>query len=337
MNLKKKKVTMSQIAAKATVSQSTVSLVLNHSQNIKIAQATRNKILRIAQEMGYEHKIVEHEAKVEKIMLIINGFVNYDPFLEALNAIQTTAWQYDKLLSIFSYENDESNLIALKKEIKTGNYIGVIYASTMTQELAPLEDIHVPIVMLNAYSKDSRCKIPSILPADKIGGYAVTEHLLQQGFKNIALLAGELWMDATNDRIDGYYQALVDNDIKPNKKNILVTNWSLKEAYQKTLQLLNLKIRPEAIFCSSDYLALGCYQAILSKGLKIPEDIAVIGYDDQSLSAELTPTLSSFKLPYYEMGEKAVITLIDIIQKQPLLSLNLKVEGHLVIRESSIK
>lgn len=334
---KKTKITMSHIAAKAGVSQSTVSLVLNGSYSIKLADDTREKVLRIAQEMGYVHKAVERPVIREKIALIINGLINHDPFIEAVSAVQQAAWQHNKLLAIFDQENEPEHCIALEEEISGGGYQGVIYASCMTRQLAPMfHNLSIPMVMLNGYSPELP-DVPCILPADKIGAYKATSHLLDQGYKQIAILAGELWMDAANDRIYGYRQALINHDICPDERYIQVTNWSLKEAYNKTLELLALTPQPEAIFCSSDYIALGCYQAILSQGLRIPDDIAVVGYDNQSISSELTPELSSVDLPYGEMGELALHTLLKITQQQPLLSLKMKVEGELVIRQSSIR
>ncbi|ABS49837.1 LacI family DNA-binding transcriptional regulator [Yersinia pseudotuberculosis] len=328
---------MSHIAAKAGVSQSTVSLVLNGSYSIKLADDTREKVLRIAQEMGYVHKAVERPIARDKIALIINGLINHDPFIEAISAVQQAAWQHNKLLAIFDQENEPEHCAALEEEICRGGYQGVIYASCMTSQLAPMfRNLSIPMVMLNGYCPELP-DVPCILPADKIGAYKATSHLLQQGYKRIAILAGELWMDAANDRISGYRQALINHDICPDEGYIQVTNWSLKEAYKKTLELLALTARPEAIFCSSDYIALGCYQAILSQGLRIPDDIAVVGYDNQSISSELSPELSSVDLPYGEMGEMALHTLLNITQQQPLLSLKMKVEGELVIRQSSIR
>ncbi|MDN0124317.1 LacI family DNA-binding transcriptional regulator [Yersinia aleksiciae] len=334
---KKTKVTMSHIAAKAGVSQSTISLVLNGSYSIKLADDTREKVLRIAQEMGYVHKAVDRPVVREKIALIINGLINHDPFIEAVSAVQQAAWQHNKLLAIFDQENEPEHCIALEEEISGGGYQGVIYASCMTNQLAPMfHNLSIPMVMLNGYSPELP-NVPCILPADKIGAYKATSHLLDQGYKRIAILAGELWMDAANDRIYGYRQALINHDICPDERYIKVTNWSLKEAYNKTLELLALTPRPEAIFCSSDYIALGCYQAILSQGLHIPDDIAVVGYDNQSIASELTPELSSVDLPYGEMGELALHTLLKITQQQSLLSLKMRVEGELVIRQSSIR
>ncbi|MCV5752938.1 substrate-binding domain-containing protein, partial [Escherichia coli] len=101
-------------------------------------------------------------------------------------------------------------------------------------------------------------------------------HLTAQGYRRIAMLSGESWMLASKQRADGYRQALIDADIIPNSEYLVDANWSLKEAHQQTLALLNMEQPPEAIFCGSDYMAMGCYQAIAELGLKIPQDVAVV-------------------------------------------------------------
>ncbi|WP_029590464.1 LacI family DNA-binding transcriptional regulator [Franconibacter pulveris] len=331
----KTKVTMRHIAARSGVSQSTVSLILNGSQSVKLAEATREKVSRIAREMGYVHKALARVSAIDKIAFIFNGLINSEPFSEAIYSAQQAAWQHNKLLAMFDMKNEPAHCAALEEEIRRGGYQGLIFASCFTALLPPLfANLPIPMVLLNGYCPE-RPDLPCILPADKIGAYKATRHLLQQGYKRIAILTGE---DQTaSDRIYGYRQALINHDIFPDERYIQATGPSPKSAYQKTLDLLAFSPPPEAIFCSSDYIALGCYQAILSKGLRIPHDIAVIGYNNQSLSPELIPELSTVDLSYREMGKMALATLLTLTRRQPLLDNIMKVEGELIVRQSSLR
>ncbi|KDZ19203.1 bacterial regulatory s, lacI family protein [Escherichia coli 3-020-07_S1_C1] len=330
-------VTMGQIATRAGVSQATVSLVLNNVQTIKLAHSTREKVLRIAREMGYVQKNTIPPPRQEKIALIVNGLINHDPFIEAINAARHKAWEHNLLLTIFDHENESKHKIALENELRSGGYRGVIYASCMTGSImSDFLKLSLPAVLLNGYCSD-KPEVPSVLPADETGAYKATIHLLEQGFKQIAILTGELWMDATIARLQGYRKALKQYNIKPDDKYQQITNWSLAEAYKKTEYLLKTTPRPEAIFCCSDYIALGCYQAILARGLQIPRDIAVIGYDNQNISADLFPSLSTVELPYTQMGAMAVNILIKQINHPNSLPLKLRVEGELIVRNSSVK
>ncbi|MCA2493142.1 substrate-binding domain-containing protein, partial [Vibrio sp. 2175-1] len=174
----------------------------------------------------------------------------------------------------------------------------------------------LPTVLLNC-TNEEHTETPSILPADMIGAYKAVSHLTAQGYRRIAMLSGESWMLASKQRADGYRQALIDADIIPNSEYLVDANWSLKEAHQQTLTLLNMEQPPEAIFCGSDYMAMGCYQAIAELGLKIPQDVAVVGYDNQQIASESFPALTSVELPYSDMGKLAIESLMALIEGQP--------------------
>lgn len=331
-----KKVTMSDIATEAGVSQSTVSLVLNHSQSVKIAEATKQRVLQAAKTLGYQNKKVAHAmGRPKKIAFVLNGLTSYDPFIDAINGAREEAWENDYVLVTFNYSHDEVLASQIESEVNSGDYAGLIYASSMTRHLEHQRvQASIPTVLLNCVS-ENHDTTPAILPADMIGAYKAVQHLTHQGYRKIAMLAGESWMQAAIQRIDGYRQALIDADIMPNARYIREANWSLKEAYEQTIELLELDTPPEAIFCSSDYMAMGCYQAIAEKGLKIPTDIAVVGYDNQQIASESFPALSTVELPYADMGKQAVETLLALLNQQPILSQRRKVEGELIIRRSS--
>ncbi|MBV7298174.1 LacI family DNA-binding transcriptional regulator [Enterovibrio paralichthyis] len=327
---------MSDIAAEAGVSQSTVSLVLNGSTSVKIAEATQQRVLETAEKLGYANRKVAHSlGRPRKIALVINGLNNIDPFIDAVNGAHEEAWANDYVLVTFNYRHDEELAAKIEAEINGGDYQGVIYASSMTRELSNRRvKTALPTVLLNC-TLQSESDLPAILPADMVGAYKAVQHLIEQGYKRIAHLTGESWMLATEQRLEGYRQALIDADIMPNSQYIREANWSPKEAHLQTKALLELPNPPEAIFCGSDYMAMGCYHAIAEKGLKIPQDIAVVGYDDQPMAAESFPSLSSVELPYSLMGKQAIDTLCALINQQPILTLRQKVEGELVVRSSS--
>ncbi|WP_391089231.1 substrate-binding domain-containing protein [Vibrio sp. NH-UV-68] len=331
-----KKITMSDIAAAAGVSQSTVSLVLNGSTSVKIAQATKRKVLDSAESLGYNNKKVAHALGLpKKIAIVINGLSSYDPFIDAINAAREEAWSNDYILATFNYGHDEVMASKIESEINGGDYAGLIYASSMTRELSQQRvNTSLPTILLNC-TNESNSDTPSILPADMIGAYKAVSHLTKQGYRRIAILSGENWMLASQQRSEGYRQALIDADILPNDDYCREANWSLKEAHQQTLDLFQLAQPPQAIFCCSDFMAMGCYQAIAELGLKIPQDVAVVGYDNQQIASESFPALTSVYLPYSDMGKLAVESLLAQMEDQPLLSHRRKVEGELIVRSSS--
>jgi len=338
--MNKKRITMSAIATAAGVSQSTVSLVLNGSTAVKLSEETRHRVIEKATELGYQHKRMEHLPKGEasrKIAFVFNGLTLYDPFLDAVNACNERAWEADRVLVSFDYRNSQELAMLIEQEISQGDYLGMIFASSMTRQLSEMElNPQVPTVLLNCYLEPSAPNNPpSILPADKLGGYKMTAHLLEQGCRRIALIQGEPWMEANSLRLEGYRQALINYDLIPDPQWVRAANWSLHEAYEQTRQLLALPKPPDGIFCCSDYMAQGCYQAIAEAGLRVPEDILVAGHDNQMLAGEMVPALSSIELPYDEMGKQAVDTLLILAQGEKPIAPVMKLEGELVIRGST--
>ena len=334
-----KKVTMMDIARAANVSQTTVSLVLNQSQSIQISEETRDKVLSVADELGYAKKpSFSRSQEPKKIALILDSISDHDPFMDAISTIWSSACEYNYLISTFYFGNNPNLEQQIQAEISCNDtYVGVIYASSVTRrDLALKIKSDLPMVLLNCSAKNNLL-LPSILPADLHGGYVATEHLVSQGYKNIAIITGESWMDCSTQRLEGYKQALIDHNMVPKSANILEGDWSLNKAYKQTMKLLALANRPDAIFCCSDYMAMGCYQAINESGLKVGKDIAVIGYDNASHAQELEPQLSSVELPYARMGEEALSRIDTLVKQQPLLQMAMNIPSELFVRGSTPK
>lgn len=332
--MRKKKVTMSDIATAVGVSQPTVSAILNGSDSIKVAESTRIKVLNKAKEIGYLLKQpIGHSNTHPRIAFIVNVLNMHDPFINALSAANTRAWELDYIVTVFDYEEDEQLRQSIYSEIVESHYQGIIFASNTPKQNIMLGNIPpIPAVLLNCSSDEQR-NIPAVIAADYLGGYRATEYLTTQKYQRIAMIAGEEWDESSIQRQRGYQQALINADIPVNHRWIVHGNWSVKQSYLKTLEILSQTPRPDAIFCASDLMAVGCYQAIAEKGLRIPDDVAVMGYDNQLLASELTPPLTTFDLPYDEMGRKAVDILCHS-ETEELLPF-IKMEGEIYIRESA--
>lgn len=332
--MRKKKVTMKDVAAAVGVSQPTVSIIINHSDSIKISEKTRKKVLNKAKELGYVLKTNRHQDITHpRIAFVVNNVNMHDPFMLAISAAKTRAWELGYLLVLFDFEEVESLKQAMLAEIVEGHYKGLIYASNSPKTVKHLEQLpDMPIVMLNC-APEMPSTIPVVACADYLGGYRATEHLIKRGYQYIAMIEGESWSEASILRRQGYQQALANADIPAQESWLVYGNWSVRQAYMETLKLLAQKRVPDAIFCASDLMAVGCYQAIAKKGLSIPKDIAVMGYDNQLLASELTPSLSSIDLPYDEMAKKAIEILCDepVCENVSLF----KIKGELYARDST--
>jgi LacI family transcriptional regulator len=331
--MRKKKITMLDIATAVGVSQPTVSVILNGSDSIKVSQETHDKVLKKAKELGYKLKAnVQHSAIHTRIALLVNSLNMHDPFINAISAAKIRAWEMDAILVVYDFEDNDDLKQSMLKEIDNGHYKSLIFASNTPKTIIDKININTPTLFLNCTNALYEGNKPMIITSDFLGGYKAAQHLIDQGYRRIAMITGEEWSDSSIQRLKGFRQALSNSDIPINESWIVEGNWSVKQSYLQTQYLLQLGSCPEAIFCASDLMALGCYQAIQANHLSIPSDIAIIGYDNQLLASQLTPTLSSIDLPYDEMGRIAVELALSSTEPELML---MKIEGDLYPREST--
>nr|WP_318382222.1 LacI family DNA-binding transcriptional regulator [uncultured Enterobacter sp.] len=331
---KKNKITMGDIARVAGVSQATVSLVLNNSRTIRLSEATRQRVFEAAKTLGYQKLAVPHRPDgQEEVAMLISGMPGYDPFVDALSEASASAWQQDTLLSVYDYGDDIELARLILRQLENRRCAGVIFASPVTRpfDFSPFEaQMTLPVVLLNQYDA-ARPLLPTFLPDDKANACQVTQHLLDQGVTRIAHISGDEWMDASRLRLEGYCQTIQRAGIATDAALIRRTDWSLNATFAATLELMRLPEPPQAIFCASDWMTLGCYQALSTLGKKIPQDVLVCGYDDQRISHQLTPTLTSVQLAYNELGRMAM----EYLCSGEDAATHIKLVGKLQVRDSS--
>lgn len=334
MMKRKNKITMNDIARAAGVSQTTVSLVVNQARHIKLSDETRQRVIAVATELGYDRLPDIHSPRnQEEIAILVSSLQSYDPFLDAISEAREAAWRNQILLTVYDYGDDQELALNIIRQLERRHCVGIILASPVTQtvDMSTFQDCTaLPLVLLNQRDPVSPL-FPSFVPDDYANAFQLTRHLLSQGARRIAHITGESWMDASRQRLAGYQAAMMQAGIKPRGAWVQQTNWQFNESYQATLTLLSLDERPQAIFCASDWLAIGCYQALSTHGVQIPQQMLVAGYDDQKLSEQMTPPLTSIQLPYGELGRLAVEYLCNNEDAATHVSL----AGRLRVRRSS--
>ena len=325
---------MTDIAARVGVSQATVSLVLNGAPGTRISTATREKVLNAAREMGYE-RMPHSEAGRRVIGLIINELTTSPHVGTLIEGARDEASQNDCLLSIFVTGGDPEIEEAALDHLLSRPLIGVVYATLLTQGVKPPDRLKdTPTVLLNCHHVKS--PHPSVVPGDVAGGFTATTALLEAGHRRIAMINGEDWIEASRDRVQGYRQALISHDIAVDPALICSGGWTQGSGREQAHFLLDLPSPPTAIFCYCDRMAVGVYEAIKSRGLRIPEDVSVVGFDDENFARDMDPPLTTLALPHEAMGRWAVARLLDPKQEASAERRirRLKMECPLVVRES---
>ena len=332
----KGRVTMQDVAREAGVSQSTVSFVLNGNSDVRIGRETQARVLDAATRLGYRHRSgIRARARnqgpfvgfmIDEIATSIFASISIEGAHEA-------AWSAGHVLDIaMTGGNREYEEAVLDRWVQDG-VAGVIYGSILTRRVTPPKPLYdLNAVLLNCHSDLD--PLPAVVPSETLGGYAATEALIQAGFRRIAHISGEAWMEAAVDRSEGYRNALTSHGLRIDPDLIVEGNFLPSGGYAATKALLALKQRPDAIFCANDLTAIGTYQAIAEAGLRIPDHIGVIGYDDQEIARQLTPPLSTVLLPHREMGEWAVDFLLTRETQKSRRVQTFKLECPVVRRQS---
>ena len=196
------------------------------------------------------------------------------------------------------------------KKLAGDGVLGVIYGSILTREVRPPDALarHVA-VLLNCHDADGR--YPSVVPAERRGGEIATAALIAEGQKRIAFISGEPWMEASDQRMEGYERALRAARTPVDPSIIVEGNFLPSGGREATLKLMHAGPRPDAIFCANDLMAVGCYEALKELGERPGETIAVMGYDDQEIAQHLSPPLSTVLLPHREMGQWCVQRILS--------------------------
>ncbi|WP_439521265.1 LacI family DNA-binding transcriptional regulator [Marivita sp.] len=330
------RVTMKDIAAHAGVSQSTVSFVLNGQEGMRIGAETRKRVMDAIAELGYRPCGAGRppkEASLRTIGVMIDEIAT-SPFAAiSIEGIQEEAWKHNVLVEVVMTGGDRSYENATLRKWARDGVEGVVYGSILTRRAEPPEALSKhKTVMLNCY--DAKNYFSSIVPAERRGGEAATELLLSTGHRKIAFISGEAWMEASDQRLEGYERALRNAGIPVNPSLIEQGNFLPSGGREATLRLLDGPIRPDVIFCANDLMAVGCYEALKERGEVIGQTIAVMGYDDQEIAQHLSPALTTVLLPHREMGNWCAQKLLSASHPE---TEQMRLECPVVVRKSHVR
>jgi len=327
---------MTDVAMEAGVSQTTVSLVLNDAQGARLSESTRQRVLDAAGRLGYrlvKRGTAPSAAGAAAIGFVVNE-ISTDPWCAiAMDGAREKAWEHGLTISAAVTRGDAEMEQAVLAQLAGQPLLGLIYGTIHTRLVVPPPALYrIPSVLLNCYVADR--SLPSIVPGEVAGGSTATRRLIRAGHRRIGFINGEAGLDACRDRLRGYRQALATADLPFDADLVRPGNWEPSAGYEQTHALLRLPDRPTAIFCANDMMALGCYEALRELGLRVPGDIAVIGYDDREVAQFMHPPLTTLLLPHFEMGTQAAEYIIDHALRPARRPVQLKIECPLVERSS---
>ncbi len=343
--MKFNQVTIKDIARELGISPSTVSRALKDHPDISVK--TKKAVNELAEKLNYQPNIVAlnlRQRKTNTIGVIIPELVHFF-FSTVISGIESVAYEagYSVILaqSNESYEREKTDIKALFNSRVDGMLLSISRETTNYDHIESILSKGVPIVFYDRmYANPNTSKV---IVDDYVGAKEAVSHLIEQGCKRIAHLEATPGISISEDRKRGYFDALKENNI-PIKDNLIIEcpNASLEEAKKATKKLLSLTPIPDAIFANNDMLAMGAMMAVKEKGLRIPEDVALMGFSNWFFSQLMDPPLSSVDQPGFEMGQEAARLLIRQIEMGDKEQFDPKPETkilktRLVIRASSMK
>lgn len=332
------RVRIRDVAERAGVSVTTVSHVLNDVPGKRINADTRARVQRAAAQLGYAPNSLARSLRLQRseMIALISDEIATTPFAgQMILGAQETASKHGWLLMLvnvgFDVEFEAAEIEALRRR----QVDGFLYAKMFHQRAALPPSLEgAPTVVLDATTPDTA--VPSVVPDELGGGRTATRALLDQGHTRIGFLNNVDDIPATRGRLAGYRGALEEAGLSFDRRLVLEASSDTEGGLDAAQRILSRTDRPTALFCFNDRMAMGAYHAAAGLGLRIPDDLSVVGFDDQELiTTGLRPRLTTVALPHYAMGAWAVETLIrKITDPGQEAAVQVALECPLVVRDS---
>lgn len=334
-------VTIRDVAQKAKVSTSTVSCVINNTGNI--SEATRRRVLRAIKELGYapNHAARSLKGKDARLIGLLLSDIDREFSHRLAKGVEKYASESGYFTLFCSTGFDPEKEKAYIKLLQARQVSGIIIGSWRTdrQVAAALSEVEVPLVAANYYVTAG--KTSSVVVDNFSAGVDATRYLIGLGHRRIAFISGPENRRASQDRYDGYVRALKDAGLELNPHLVKQGDFFIKGGYRATIELLEESAsstpanRFTAIFAANDDMAVGAIMALRERGWRVPEDLAVLGFDDGRLATSVEPRLTTMYLPMKEVGATAARLLIDLLEGRVDEAQTISVKSRLVVREST--
>jgi LacI family transcriptional regulator len=329
------KVTERVIAEIAGVSVNTVSRALNNKPDV--SSITRKKVLKIAKRLGYVPNLLAKSLKSgesKTIGVVVSNLSNpfFNPVLRGIDD-KLREKEYNIIIcnSDGDYRREEEAIATLIQKRVDGVVLTPVGKRSL--DISFLKKARVPFVLMMSHFKVTDTDYVGF--NDKIGAFLAAEHLIKKRHRKILYLGGPPYFSLARDRLQGHKKALIAHEIKVDQKLVRAVSPKLEEGYQVVKKTLSEGLDFTAIATFNDYLALGAMKAIFERHLKIPDDIAIVGYDDIEFASLSIVPLTTIRLPKYLLGSKTAGVLLAKMTKKRAKSQRMLLKPELIVRDST--
>jgi LacI family transcriptional regulator len=335
-NTPRGRATIRDIARDAGVSVATVSRVMNDRPDV--SPETREAVLRVARAYNFTTNRSARGLSVGRTGLI--GFtlpwVDEHYFTGILAGATEALHEQEQRVVLCPTHHEHDREVTLLERLMNGTTDGaiVLLPEESSEELRALSDHKYPFVVADPRLPLAE-GIPTVSAAHASGARSATEHLIRLGHRRIGLITGFPGWTATEERLAGYKTALASAGLPLLPELVVEGEFNADAGYSAAARLLDLTDRPTAIFASNDNTAVGTMRAALERGLRIPEDISIVGFDDTEVARNVWPRLTTVRQPLAELGRTAVSLLNRLIEGQRTEALRVELGTKLIVREST--
>ena len=328
---------MNDVAKRAGVSIATVSRVLNNSSNVN--EATRVKILKAIKDLKYQPSRVAKRLRSKSMSGNLLGVLIPDidnPFyVDVLRGIEDVAYKNNYAIIMCNFGQDEKKEKLYLEILQSEAIDGLIAAPAREDDpqLKKMVKEGLPVVCVDRGLTD--IDVDVVLVDNEKGAFGAVDHLIKSGYSRIAYIAGLPTIPSSRYREKGYREALIANGLAVDEQLVRYGNSKHESGVELCDELLSLPNPPDAVFTGNNLITLGALETIHRKGLKIPQDIAIIGFDDMYWSNSLNPPLTAVRQPAIEIGKRAGELLIQRINDPERPTIQMMLSAELMKRSSS--
>ncbi len=337
----KKDITIYDIAQRLSLSSATVSRALQDHPAIN--KNTRKKIQQTAKDLGYRHNTFASSLRKQKTNTIgvIVHELNSNFITSVLAGIEkvTTEAGYDLIIahSSESYTKEAANALNLFHKRVDGLIASLAFDTKDLGHYQSFEEKGIPVIFFDRVEEKSEST--KVIIDNYKCGYQATRHLIEQGCKRIVLVTASLKRNVYAQRHKGYTDALYDSGIAYEKERVLIKDLSEQCGVEAALQILKMKPLPDGAFITNDFSAAVCMRTLREHGVRIPQDIAIVGFNNDAISKLVEPQMTTIDYPGIDMGEIAARNLISHLKGLSNIkhTNTIVVRSDLIIRSSSLK
>ncbi|MGN6542966.1 MAG: LacI family DNA-binding transcriptional regulator [Ginsengibacter sp.] len=339
--MKDKEVTIYDIASALNISIATVSRALKNDPVVN--KRTKKKIFDLADQMGYRanqfarNLRIQHTNTIGILVPKLNSnFIN--SVLAGVEKVTTEAG-YDLLIahSSESYQKEIANAKNLFQKRVDGLIVSLSFDTKNLDHFKVFKDKGVPVIFFDRVEQEGNNTV--VIIDNYKCGYLATQHLIEQDCKRIVHITSSLKRNVYSDRFRGYRDALFDNGIPYDENLLIINDLSERAGIESAMQLLKMNPLPDAAFITNDFLAAVCMRTLKENGIRIPEDIAIVGFNNDTICTLVEPTLTTINYPGIDVGEVAARNLVNHLKGIGNIqnTNTIIIRSNLIVRKSSLK